>query len=238
MSAYDPAAPVPGAIDIEPQARPDMPGPSVAGAERKAVGDQPGKVTEGATQVASTAQDAAKDVAHEAGTQARAVVSEVSTQARDLYGTTRQELSEQARGKTDQAAQGLRQLSDRVTALAEGRTQDAGALPGYLTDVEGRISQFAGRLEARGPEGLMDDVTRFARRRPLVFIGACAGAGFLLTRFVRAGAASGSTSSNGAMDHAGGQDGQGGMLPGPTSLGGVGSVGTQPSPRLGTIEGA
>ena len=89
----------------------------------------------------------------------------------------------------------------RVARLRQGRR---GADPPVCRTVGGR-----------GPEGLVDDVTRFARRRPLVFIGACAGAGFLLTRFVRAGAVSGSNSPNGAGDHAHEQGGQGGVLRGP-----------------------
>jgi hypothetical protein len=136
---------------------------------------------------AATVQESARDVASEVKSEARAVASEASDQARRLYATTKDELAGQAQAKTDQAAQGLRRLSDQVRALAEGRTQDAGQLTGYARDAHDRLMQFASRLEAGGPQGLLDDVSRFARRRPLVFIGACAGAGFLLTRFVRAG---------------------------------------------------
>jgi hypothetical protein len=136
---------------------------------------------------AATVQESARAVASEAATEARAVASEASDQARRLYATTKDELTGQAQAKTEQAAQGLRRLSDQMGALADGRTQDAGPLQGYARDVQDRLMRFAGRLEDGGPQGLLDDVTRFARRRPLVFIGACAGAGFLLTRFVRAG---------------------------------------------------
>jgi hypothetical protein len=136
---------------------------------------------------AGTVQDSAKDVASEIKTEARAVASEASDQARRLYATTKDELVGQAEAKTDQAAQGLRRLSDQVGALAEGRIEDAGPLQGYARDAQDRLMRFAGRLESGGPQGVLDDVTRFARRRPLVFIGACAGAGFLLTRVLRAG---------------------------------------------------
>jgi hypothetical protein len=150
--------------------------------------------------VAASAQEAARTVATEAATEARAVAREVQSQVRDLYATGKDEVAGQAQAKTEQAAQGLRRLSSQVGALAEGRTAEAGPLLDYAREAQDRLTQFAGRLEDRGPQGVLDDVTRFARRRPLVFIGLCAGAGFVLTRFLRAG--TGQSPSTGAQQPA------------------------------------
>jgi hypothetical protein len=45
-------------------------------------------------------------------------------------------------------------------------------------------------MEQGGAQGVVDDVTRFARRRPGVFLAGAAGMGFVVGRLVRAGAAS------------------------------------------------
>ena len=78
-------------------------------------------------------------------------------------------------------------MSDQLQALTEGRPGDAGPLAGYVTDARQQVASFASRLEDRGIEGVVDDVARFARRRPGVFLLAAAGAGFVVGRFVRSG---------------------------------------------------
>ena len=40
-----------------------------------------------------------------------------------------------------------------------------------------------------GPQGLLNDVTDFARRRPVVFLAAAVGTGFMVGRLARAGKA-------------------------------------------------
>jgi hypothetical protein len=45
-------------------------------------------------------------------------------------------------------------------------------------------------MEQGGPQGVLDDVSRFARRRPGMFLAGAAGIGFVVGRLVRAGVAS------------------------------------------------
>jgi hypothetical protein len=81
---------------------------------------------EKATEVAQTAQSAAGDVATTAKQQAQAFTDEAKYHARQLFGTTRQQLSEQAEQRTQEASKGLHRLADQMQALGEGRPQDAG----------------------------------------------------------------------------------------------------------------
>jgi len=143
--------------------------------------------TTAASDVASNAATAAKDAAGEVATQAKVVAGEAKRQIGTVVDQTRRELSQQADERTRQAAGGLRTLADQAGALAEGRPGDAGPLAGYLGDVQGRVSAFADRLETNGPQGLLDDVTKFARRRPIVFLSVAVGAGFMIGRLARAG---------------------------------------------------
>ena len=136
---------------------------------------------------ASTAGDEAKRAAAEAKDQARSVVGEAKEQVSGLVQQARDELRTQSADRSRQAAGGLRTLSAQLQALTEGRPGDAGPLAGYVTDARRQVASFASRLEDRGIEGVVDDVSRFARRRPGVFLLAAAGAGFVVGRFVRSG---------------------------------------------------
>jgi hypothetical protein len=143
-------------------------------------------IAERAKETAVAAKGAAGAVAADATQQARRIADEVGSQARDLYDTTRVELKSQAEARTERATESLRAFSGQVRALAEGRPEEAGPLAGLAREAEERLSHVADRLETRGVDGMLDDVGQFARRRPLVFLAACAGAGFVLGRFVRA----------------------------------------------------
>lgn len=154
-----------------------------------------GQATSEASNVASTGADAARDVASEASTQVKAVAGEAKQQVDRLVNQARDEFRQQAQNRNDQAAGGLRTLSEQLTALADGRTESAGPLVGYLQDAEGQVRRLAWRLEQGGPQGVMDDVTRFARRRPGLFLAGAAGIGFLAGRALRAGIASNQDSS-------------------------------------------
>ena len=143
-----------------------------------------------ASNVASTATGGAHDVASEASTQAKAVAGEAKQQFDQLVSQSREELRQQAEQRTSQAAGQLRTLSQQFTALVEGRPEAAGPLVGYVNELQGQVRALASRMEQGGPQGVVDDVTRFARRRPGTFLAGAAGIGFVVGRLVRAGAAS------------------------------------------------
>jgi hypothetical protein len=143
-----------------------------------------------ATNVASTAADGARDVAEEAGAQAKAVAGEAKQQLDRLIGQSRDEVRQEAEARTTQAAGQLRTLSEQFGALLDGRPEAAGQLAGYASDLQGQLSRLAARMEQGGAQGVVDDVTRFARRRPGVFLAGAAGMGFVVGRLVRAGAVS------------------------------------------------
>jgi hypothetical protein len=144
---------------------------------------------QGAADVASTVGEGAKETASEVVTQAKAVAGEARDQLSNMVDQTKSELAQQADARTRQAAGGLRTLAGHVQALADGRPQDAGPLTGLLGDAHSRVSTIANRLDTAGPQGVIDDVSSFARRRPLVFLAAAVGAGFAVGRLARAGRA-------------------------------------------------
>jgi hypothetical protein len=153
-----------------------------------------------ASNVVSTAAGGARDVAGEAGTQAKAVAGEAKEQLDRLVSQGRDEIRQQAEQRTEQAAGQLRTLSEQFSALVEGRPEAAGPLAGYASELQGHFRRLASRMEQSGPEGVMEDVTNFARRRPAMFLAGAAGVGFVVGRLVRAGAASQRENGESARD--------------------------------------
>jgi hypothetical protein len=139
--------------------------------------------------VADKAMEAGRDVAQEAASQASAVASEAKNQLETLVHEAKDEFRTQVDMRGQQAADGLKTLSQQLSALAEGRPQDAGRVGTMVGEAQQRLQSYSDRLQQRGPQALLDDVTAFARRRPGVFLMGAVATGFVVGRIVRAGAA-------------------------------------------------
>jgi hypothetical protein len=114
------------------------------------------------------------------------VAGEARTQALDAMRSAQDELRGHASQQTDRAAQGLHGLAGQIQALVEGRTDEAGVAGDYARQAGDKVRQVAGRLEDGGFEGVVDDVRRFAQRRPGLFLIGAAAAGFAAGRMIRA----------------------------------------------------
>ena len=128
-------------------------------------------------------------VADEAPAQAARVVEDARTQLTGAAQRTLTDLRTQADDRTAQASRGLRDLSVQVDALANGRPEEAGNLADIAQAIGQHASDFADRLDARGVQGVADDLSRFGRQHPWTFLGLSLGAGFLVGRLVRTTAA-------------------------------------------------
>jgi gas vesicle protein len=140
---------------------------------------------EQAQQVAETASEGAKRVASEASRQAGELTSQATDQARQAIQQATSQLKEQADGQTQRAASSMRTLSDQLSALTTGRPDEAGAVGDYARQAGDKLQELAGRLETRGLDGVVEDLQRFARRRPGVFLAGAGMAGFVVGRLVR-----------------------------------------------------
>ena len=139
----------------------------------------------GVGQVTDTATGAAKDVAQVAKDEGASVVREAKVQLQDLYAQTRDELGDQAAKQQDRLAHGLRSFSDDLRSMAHNGDGSTMA-----TDLVRSASERAGAAATwignRDPADVLDEVKRFARRRPGMFITVAATAGVLVGRLTRA----------------------------------------------------
>lgn len=146
------------------------------------------RLADEATTKAGAAAGAAKQEASSLANQARAQVG-------TLVSDAGSELRTQADQRASQAATRLRDLGDQVEALRAGRPEEAAQLHQYLGEGRDRVMALASRLDERGVQGVLDDVSSFGRRRPGTFLLAAAGVGFVVGRLARAGAFSASQSA-------------------------------------------
>jgi len=158
--------------------------------------------------VAGTAGEQARSVAETAKTQVTTVKEEAKTQASRVIGDATSELQTQVEQRVSELAEKARSTGDQLRALAEGRTEEAGPAADWARQASERLDQFSDRVGNMGLEEASQEVKRFARQRPMMFLAGAATAGFLLGRTFRN--ASGGGNGSGGQSQ---QMGYGGQLP-------------------------
>lgn len=134
---------------------------------------------------AERTREAASQVAGTVGEQGRAVAGEAAAQARSVAVGLRDRAGLEVRSQTHRLAETLRQWSDDLSSMADSGKPDSPAR-GLVGQVAERGRRMADYLDERGLGGAVDEVQRFARRRPGAFLAGAAVAGFLVGRMGKA----------------------------------------------------
>lgn len=154
---------------------------------------------------ADQAKQAVGEVTTTAAEQARAVAGEARRQAGSAVQDLRSRAMEEAEGQTRRAAGVLRQWAQDLSELAEKADGDSPARS-LVTQVADRGHQAADYVDKQGVEGIADDLQRFARRRPGLFLGGALLAGLAVGRLGKvAGKAAQSADGGQAQSTDGGQ---------------------------------
>jgi len=143
-----------------------------------------GTAKDEAGNVASTAKGAAGDVAGTAKEQAGQVAGEAKKQVKDLAGQARSELTDQAQTQQQRVAGGLHSVSDQLRALANGDAPQ-GPANDLAHQAAQKVSEVARFFENREPGQVLDEVRRYAQRRPGMFLAIALGAGVVAGRLTR-----------------------------------------------------
>lgn len=173
----------------------------------------------------STAQDAAqagKQTAETAKQQAGEVVGEAKSQAQMLLSEAKDQLTSQGTAQQEKAASGLRSLADELTGMVNGDVSQPGLASDLARQASERVRSMADMLENRQPSELLDEVRRFARQRPGVFLLSAAAIGFIGGRLTR------SVAAEAHDDGSGSSTGTYGSAP-TTGTGYVGGVASSPT---------
>jgi hypothetical protein len=141
--------------------------------------DTSSKAAVAADTAKETAKDEARNVAGTAKQEAGAVVGEAKSQVRRLASQARDQATDRVRGQHSQLVDRLRGLVDEFEQMGGDGDSPGKAL---VSDLSQRGRRVADYLADRGPEGLVSEVTDFARRRPMAFLAGAVAAGFLVGR--------------------------------------------------------
>lgn len=139
---------------------------------------------EQAGEVAGHAADAAKGVAQTAQQQVGEVADEARWQAQHLLHQAQTEAADQAATQQQRIAGGLHQVADQLRSMAS-RSEEQGMVTELARQAADRAHQLAGWLDQRDPNGVLNEVRSYARRRPGMFLAVALGAGLLAGRLAR-----------------------------------------------------
>lgn len=145
-----------------------------------------------ASDVKDTAVDAGRNVAEQAKQEASSVVSEAQHQAKSLVDTVGEEVSSQATNQQQRVAASVQSLAKELDGMASG-SEESGPLTELARQAASKGGELATWLEDRQPRDLLEEVKRFARRRPVTFLLICGAAGVVAGRLTR-GAVAANTS--------------------------------------------
>jgi hypothetical protein len=137
-----------------------------------------------AADVGRTTADAGRHVAGTAAEQAGQVAQEAKRQARDLLGEVRGQAMDQARTGQQNAADSMRGLAGELREMADNGERH-GTASELAAQAANRLGSAADWIGAREPGDLVNEVRRFARRRPGAFLLGAAVAGILAGRLTR-----------------------------------------------------
>jgi hypothetical protein len=138
-----------------------------------------------AGRLGSEAQSAARDVAGTARDEAVNVKDEALGQAKDLAESAKQEASSQLSTQKDRLAAGSRGISDDLERISRGERPESDLVNQAVSMLSDRARRVTEQLETKEPMDLLEDVRRFAARRPVAFLAIAAGVGLLAGRLTR-----------------------------------------------------
>lgn len=176
------------------------PGASKADKAKAAASDTAGSAAEQGQAVAQTAASQAQDVASHARDQVGTVATEARQQAQKVMSSTTSEVQSQLQQRLGTASSSARSTASELRALVEGRPDEAGRTADWARQATDRLERLADRADDLGVQGIIDETTDFARRKPGAFLAGAVAAGFVVGRLARAGkevqSSSSSTSSS------------------------------------------
>jgi len=145
------------------------------------------------TQQSSSSNKPANSAAaasHEVTNQVKETVGQVTEQAQQaagqVVGQAREQVSSRLTGQKDRAAEGLTSVAHALRQTSQQlRVQDQQAVTGYIETAASQVERISNYLKQNDLGGLIDDVERFARRQPALFLGGTFVLGLLGARFLK-----------------------------------------------------
>ncbi len=130
--------------------------------------------------------DSSKVAIGSAAHEAQHLTAEATAQVSNVVGEAKAQIDDRAWAESKRAAEALSGIGQQLRTMAE-RADDDGPAVRWVREAGDRTQRLADRLDQGGPQGIIDDAQRFARRQPGLFLAGAAVAGFLVGRALRHG---------------------------------------------------
>ena len=137
-----------------------------------------------ASDVAGQATQAGRDVAETAKAETQQVLQNAGQQARQVWDQTRTELASQSSAQQQRLAGGLQSVGRELREMADGGTYN-GVASDLARQGADKADDLSAWLRDREPGDVVDEVKRFARSNPGMFLAGAAVAGLLIGRMTR-----------------------------------------------------
>ena len=138
-----------------------------------------------AGQLGHEAKDAARDVAGTVREEAGHVKDEAVQQVKSLAGSAKDEVGFQLSAQQERLAGQSRTVSDDLERISRGEKPESDLVNQAVSMISQRARTLTEQLETKEPQDLLEDVRRFAARRPGTFLAIAAGVGLLAGRLTR-----------------------------------------------------
>jgi hypothetical protein len=127
----------------------------------------------------------AADVKDKAVAEAANVADSAREEAVYVLGEVREQLSGHVDDAASRLAGAVKAAADELRSMAERSEQPRGTMTTLVRQLADRSSQVGERLETDGYRGMVDELARYGRNRPGVFLLAAGAAGFAAGRLLR-----------------------------------------------------
>ena len=151
-----------------------------------------------AANIKDTAAGAASGVKDAAKGEVSNVAGEAKYQARNLVDQTRSQVRDQVSNQQSQLASKLNSWASELGSMG-AKSEDSGPMSNVAQEASRRVGEISHWLDNHEPSDLLDEVKRFARRRPGTFLALAAAAGVVAGRLTR-GAVAANTSVDSDAD--------------------------------------
>lgn len=156
---------------------------------RPETGTQGGGLADEAKQAAQDAKAAVAREMDEAKTRAAGAARQIKDGARNAGDRVAALLSEQTERQKSDVAESLRSVAQTMRDAARDQPEGIGAR--LVDEAAWRLEDVSSRLDENSVADMAEDVARFGRQNPALFLAGCLAAGFAAGRFLTAGSAEG-----------------------------------------------
>jgi len=142
----------------------------------------------GTSETANAVKDAARDTVNTTKAEAANLAQDLKAQGEELVGAARERAQSLADEQKTAGADQVEGIARAARKAADELESTSPQLAHYVRDAASAAGNFSQSLRNRNLGEILEDVTEYARREPVMFFGITVAAGFAISRFLKSSA--------------------------------------------------